>query len=174
MKVTATASINVWLERPAESVRRIRGSQKVHLDLPRAHEIVRRHGGGPEFRRAVADRCLMCGGCAYLCPTCTCYNIVDHPSARGRGVRLRLWDTCILGGFTREASGHNPREPHSARCAFRYLHKLGGTDTKNLPFRCVGCGRCAQACIARLGIINVVRALLAASGDAAQEAGGMQ
>jgi ferredoxin len=142
--------------------RRSQQSQTTRLDLARVRQILREGGEGDDFWEKVARRCLMCGGCAYLCPTCTCYDIADRPEAdRPReGVRRRLWDSCVLAGFTREASGHNPRGRHSLRCFHRYLHKLGGSDLPDRPFRCVGCGRCAEACITRLGIIRVVEELL--------------
>jgi sulfhydrogenase subunit beta (sulfur reductase) len=144
----------------AEFRRRSEATQTLHLDLRRVRRIIAEHGEPPDFWQKVSDQCLMCGGCAYVCPTCTCYNIVDRPVAVGRGVRQRLWDTCVLSGFTREAGGRNPRQLHSSRCAHRYLHKLGGSDIPGRSYRCVGCGRCAQACIARMGIIRVVNDLL--------------
>lgn len=145
--------------------RRAEASQQTRLDLERVRRIIR-SGAEPEgFWERVADRCLMCGGCAYVCPTCTCYNIVDRPVSEAGGVRQRLWDTCVLGGFTREASGHNPRGRQSLRCAHRYLHKLGGSDSPDRRFRCVGCGRCADACIADVGIINIVTELLSEARD---------
>ncbi|MHC4982438.1 MAG: 4Fe-4S dicluster domain-containing protein [Planctomycetota bacterium] len=159
--------------RLAQFRRRAEASQHTRLDLHRVRQIIRDRAEPPEFWESVAARCLMCGGCAYLCPTCTCYDVADRPAGEGEGVRRRLWDTCVLSGFTREASGHNPRERHSARCAFRYLHKLGDSDLERPPFRCVGCGRCAEGCLTRLGIIKVVRELLSASeGDTAKKAGG--
>lgn len=142
--------------------RKAEASQQVRLDLSRVREIIRSGSEGEDFWEKVADRCFMCGGCAYLCPTCSCYNIADVATAAGEGLRQRLWDTCVLGGFTREASGHNPRERQSTRCAFRYLHKLGGPDSVVRPIRCVGCGRCVNACISRLGMIRVVQELLEA------------
>lgn len=144
----------------AEFRRKSEAAQQTHLDLDRVRKIIRDRAEPAHFWEGVADRCLMCGGCAYLCPTCTCYDVADQPTGPGQGVRRRLWDTCVLGGFTREASGHNPREPQSLRCAHRYLHKLGGSDSSERPFRCVGCGRCADTCITRLGMIRVVTELL--------------
>ena len=147
-------------ERMAEFRRKSEASQEVHLDLQRARKIINDHAEPADFWDHVAQRCLMCGGCAYACPTCTCFNITDRPDSQAQGVRQRLWDTCVLAGFTREASGHNPRQHQPQRCAHRYLHKLGGSGTLKQPFRCVGCGRCAESCITRLGIICVLKELL--------------
>ena len=160
----------LFADPPADAEQQIRqfqeeseSGQETRLDLRRAQQIIRSRAEPEGFWQQVADRCLMCGGCAYLCPTCTCYNIADRLGAPAEGVRQRLWDTCILGGFTREASGHNPRDAQSLRCAHRYLHKLGGSDASGRSFRCVGCGRCADACITRVGMIRVVEELLAGS-----------
>src|SRR5674536_168654 len=51
------------------------------------------------------QKCITCGGCAFVCPTCTCFNVYDHQSSPGNGLRARTWDACLYGGFTREASG---------------------------------------------------------------------
>jgi formate hydrogenlyase subunit 6/NADH:ubiquinone oxidoreductase subunit I len=139
---------------------RSEATQQTRLDLQTVQKVIRERGEPDDFWEKVAARCLMCGGCAYLCPTCTCYNVADRPTAPGEGVRRRLWDSCVFAGFTREAGGHNPREQQPLRCAFRYFHKLGGSDVPQRAFRCVGCGRCAAACISRLGIIRVVEELL--------------
>ena len=147
-------------QRRKEFQQKAQAGQKVRLDLERARKIIVDHAEPKGFWEKVSDLCLMCGGCSYQCPTCTCYNIVDRPTGPGKGVRQRLADTCVLGGFTREASGHNPRGAHSLRCGHRYLHKLGGSDIKSRPYRCVGCGRCASTCITRLGLIRVVEDLL--------------
>lgn len=139
------------------------------LDLDRARKIIDSYGEPEGFWEKIGDRCLMCAGCAFICPTCTCYNIADSVTGSSEkagetasGVRRRIWDSCVLGGFTREASGHNPRGKQWVRCAHRYQHKLGGMDLPEGQFRCVGCGRCADACITNLGIISVIEELLVA------------
>jgi len=135
-------------------------TQKTRLDLQRAQRIIRNGTAPAGFWEQVANRCLTCGGCAYLCPTCTCYDLQDRVEIKGKGIRRRLWDSCILGGFTREAGGHNPRGQQPSRLAHRYLHKLGGADVPGRAFRCVGCGRCDEVCMTHLGMIRVVTELL--------------
>ena len=74
-----------------------------------------RRGGrvpGRRLRRpAVAGlsaRCLGCGACAFTCPTCHCFDMVDEGNAAG-GAKVRNWDACQFAMFTMHASGHNPR-----------------------------------------------------------------
>jgi len=139
--------------------RRAEQAQQARVDLARARQILLAREEPEGFWQSIADRCLMCGGCAYLCPTCTCYDVTDTVQAAASGPRRRSWDTCVLEGFTRESSGHNPRGPQAARCAHRYLHKIGEGGA-GFPFRCVGCGRCAEACLNDLSLRAVASELL--------------
>lgn len=157
---------------PAEAMEACRSrameTQTARPDLHRVQKVLGQVA--PEFWDKLANACLTCGGCAYVCPTCTCYNIADRRVAEHTGVRQRLWDSCAMEGFAREASGHNPYGAQSYRCLRRYAHKLGGSDLPGQSFRCVGCGRCIAACISGLGMIRVVEELLAST-DVAQRSG---
>lgn len=105
--------------------------------------------------------CFGCGTCAFSCPTCTCFDIQDESNLDG-GTRLRLWDTCALGIFTKHASGHNPREKQSNRWRNRVLHKFQYTDEQFGMLSCVGCGRCSRNCPAGLSIVEQVKSVLEA------------
>ena len=108
-------------------------------------------------------KCIVCGGCAFVCPTCTCFNVYDHESAPGNGVRARAWDACLYGGFTREASGHNPRPTQASRLKRRHEHKLlyyNGTDIQESLCGCVGCGRCSDYCPVHIGTLEVAREIV--------------
>lgn len=151
-----------WEDRLEGFRRRAEEAQPKRYDLDRVRELIDNYDEPEDFWREIAHQCLICAGCAYICPTCTCYNIVDvvEDKDAGRGQRKRLWDSCVLGGFTKEASGHNPRAHHWVRCAHRYQHKLGESSLKDGRFHCVGCGRCVRACISDVGILYVVERLL--------------
>ncbi|MEA3486508.1 MAG: 4Fe-4S dicluster domain-containing protein, partial [Thermodesulfobacteriota bacterium] len=91
-------------------------------------------------------KCIICGGCVFVCPTCTCFNVSDYVLKQGEGLRVRSWDACLFGGFTREASGHNPRGTQALRLKRRHEHKLlhyNETDIQEALCGCVGCGRCS-------------------------------
>jgi len=89
-------------------------------------------------------RCLGCGACAYVCPTCACFDIQDEGGASGK--RLRCWDSCGFGLFTLHTSGHNPRPQQNQRWRQRLMHKFAYMPERQQIVGCVGCGRCARAC----------------------------
>jgi len=110
----------------------------------------------------LGKKCIACGGCVYVCPTCTCFNVYDEVSGPGRGKRVRAWDTCLLGGFTREASGHNPRPDQGSRLKRRHEHKLlyyNTVDVGDMLCGCVGCGRCSDYCPVHIGTLEVAEAI---------------
>jgi len=110
----------------------------------------------------LGKKCIACGGCVYVCPTCTCFNVYDEVSGPGRGHRMRSWDTCLFGGFTREASGHNPRPDQNSRLQRRHEHKLlyyHRDDVADMLCGCVGCGRCSDYCPVHIGTLEVVDAI---------------
>lgn len=109
-------------------------------------------------------KCIVCGGCTFVCPTCTCFNVYDHEKAPGKGIRARAWDACLYGGFTREASGHNPRSTQALRLKRRHEHKLlyyNETDVQGSLCGCVGCGRCSDFCPVHIGTLEVVKEIAA-------------
>ena len=105
----------------------------------------------------VGNRCLECGGCSYVCPTCSCFTVTDRPAGEGQVERSRIWDSCSLGGFTRMAGGHNPRKAVHDRRNRRFFHKLAHYFIqRELSVSCVGCGRCVTVCHGEVGMPSVV------------------
>jgi sulfhydrogenase subunit beta (sulfur reductase) len=90
-------------------------------------------------------RCLGCGACAFVCPTCVCFSIEDEADTR-KGDRLRTWDSCGMRMFTLHASGHNPRDKQSQRWRQRIYHKFAYYPDRFKTLGCVGCGKCSRAC----------------------------
>jgi Fe-S-cluster-containing hydrogenase component 2 len=104
-----------------------------------------------DFWQQASEKCLGCGACAYLCPTCHCFDISDE-TVGGAQVRYRTWDTCNFPLFTLEASGFNPRKQKSQRLRQRILHKFSYFPSTHGMAACVGCGRCVRACPVNLDI----------------------
>lgn len=97
----------------------------------------------------LGDRCMECGGCTYLCPTCYCFDVADRVED-GKGCRLRHWDSCLLRGFTRMAGGLNPRESKEARIKQRFYHKWDYFVERFGVLQCVGCGRCSETALCHI------------------------
>lgn len=108
------------------------------------------------FWEGIALRCLGCGACTSVCPTCHCFDIVDEPRGISAGERRRNWDTCQAGLFTVHASGHNPRPDQTARCRQRVMHKFYIYPTRFGEVLCTGCGRCVEACPAGVNIPEIL------------------
>jgi formate hydrogenlyase subunit 6/NADH:ubiquinone oxidoreductase subunit I len=119
----------------------------------------------------LAQHCLGCSVCAYVCPSCSCFDM-NHEGNAWCGEQCRSWDACTFPLFTHHASGHNPRSTRQQRYRQRVLHKFAFREQDEQPFRCVGCGRCVALCPAGLDIVNTVAAAVKAireeSADAAR------
>lgn len=103
-------------------------------------------------------RCIGCGACAFVCPTCACFDIQDETSGN-EGKRYRSWDSCGFGLFTLHTSGHNPRAVQSQRWRQRIMHKFSYMPEKNESLGCVGCGRCSSGCPVDMNIAEQLEAL---------------
>jgi ferredoxin len=109
--------------------------------------------------------CFGCGTCAYVCPTCHCFDIVDESTLKD-GRRIKNWDSCGFGLFTKEAAGHNPRATQPARYRQRVMHKFSYIPTRYQLLGCVGCGRCSEQCPAGIDIAAVVEKIREAKVEA--------
>ncbi len=115
------------------------------------------------FWDRVHEKCLGCGICTYLCPTCSCFDIVDEKTDSG-GERIRIWDCCLFPQYSLQASGFNPRPTGKERmrqkvlCKFKYFPDSHGEPS------CVGCGRCIINCPVNLDIRQVVNSLVGGEG----------
>ncbi len=107
----------------------------------------------------VAARCLSCGNCTLVCPTCFCHDEREEPSLDGaRSLRVREWDSC----FNRDHGqihGHNFRPEIRDRYRQWLVHKLAGWVDQFGMSGCVGCGRCITWCPVGIDLTEEVAAI---------------
>lgn len=106
-----------------------------------------------EFYSPAWDRwgrkCLSCGTCANVCPTCYCYGVEESVDLNLQEAhKTRFLYSCNLHDFAKVAGGHNFRPLASTRLKYRYYHKHRGFVEAFEESLCVGCGRCGAACLA--------------------------
>lgn len=130
-------------------------SVKTKLELKSIEEKLNEMFDDPLWN-VVYQKCVGCGVCTYLCPTCYCFDIVDEPMGF-KGKRVRIWDSCQFPLFTLQGSGVNPRLSGKERMRQRVIHKFNYYPKNYGGIACVGCGRCVRECPVNLDIREVLR-----------------
>lgn len=114
----------------------------------------------------VGDRCLSCGNCTMVCPTCFCTTVEDHTDLAGATAeRVRKWDSCFTLDFS-WLHGGSVRQSGEARYRQWLTHKLAGWIDQFGTSGCVGCGRCITWCPVGIDITEEVAAIQATPGAA--------
>jgi Fe-S-cluster-containing hydrogenase component 2 len=94
----------------------------------------------------VAARCLTCGNCTMVCPTCFCTTVDDHTDLAGQTAeRVRRWDSCFTLDFS-YIHGGSVRTENRSRYRQWMTHKLASWIDQFGTSGCVGCGRCITWC----------------------------
>jgi len=105
-----------------------------------------------------SSRCIGCGRCSFVCPTCTCFSMQDifYQDNANAGERRRVWASCMVDGFTDMAGGHAFRKSQADRMRFRVMHKFYDYKKRFGYHMCVGCGRCDDICPEYISTANCV------------------
>ncbi len=99
-----------------------------------------------ELWQAVGRRCLACGNCTAVCPSCFCHaHVEETPLTGARTTRLRQWDSCFTAGHSL-LHGRPVREDTASRYRQWLVHKLSGWHEQYGRSGCSGCGRCITWC----------------------------
>ncbi len=115
----------------------------------------------------VAARCLACGNCTLVCPTCFCSTIEDTSDIRQhRAERWRRWDSCFTQNFS-YIHGGSVRLSLKSRYRQWLTHKLASWVDQFNEFGCVGCGRCITWCPVGIDITEEAAAVRGNPGPAA-------
>ncbi len=109
----------------------------------------------------VASRCLACGNCVAVCPTCFCHAELEEPALDGAAsVHVRQWDACFTKGHS-YIHGLTIRADRRTRYRQWLTHKLGGWHDQYGRSGCVGCGRCISWCPVGIDITEEAGAICA-------------
>ena len=103
----------------------------------------------------LARKCLCCGSCSMVCPTCSCFNVADRIDEDGTASRVRSWDSCLYRDYAVVAGGHNFRADRGDRVRTRYYHKQEAFVREFGMPSCVGCGRCIENCPTGIHVVEV-------------------
>ncbi len=141
--------------------KRITRDFRVHVDTKALPTLL-----DPEFQSAIwkkwGAKCLSCGSCAMVCPTCYCYGVHERVAMDfASSTKVKQLYSCNLVDFAEVAGGHNFRPTSETRLKYRYYHQHRGfTETFDEP-KCVGCNRCGSACLAGINPPEVIADLQA-------------
>ncbi len=110
---------------------------------------------------AYGSRCIGCGRCNFVCPTCTCFTMQDilYRDNENVGERRRVWASCQVDGYTDIAGGGSFRKKQSERMRFKVMHKIYDYEKRFGEPMCVGCGRCDAVCPEYISYANLINQL---------------
>jgi sulfhydrogenase subunit beta (sulfur reductase) len=144
-------------ENPKEM--RVKESPTQNLDL---YKIIEEAKDDPIWDK-LAETCLGCGICTYVCPVCYCFETEDKVNIEGvtkcEGCRQRRWDSCMLSDFA-SISSHDFRPELRDRIYNWHHHKFVRTPKEHGFVGCVDCGRCIVYCPARINFHETLNYLI--------------
>lgn len=130
------------------------------LETDGLRELLAEHPEHPRWDE-VADRCLACGNCTMVCPTCFCTTFETTTDlAGGAAEHARSWDSCFTMDFT-YIHGGSVRASHRSRYRQWMTHKLSTWVDQFGTSGCVGCGRCITWCPVAIDITEEAAAIRA-------------
>jgi sulfhydrogenase subunit beta (sulfur reductase) len=126
----------------------------LHLDVTDLPFVLELKKADPVWDE-LGKKCLCCGSCSMVCPTCSCFNVADAISGEGQAARIRTWDSCLFHDYAMVAGGHSFRSDRGERVRNRYYHKQEAFVREFGMPSCVGCGRCIENCPTGINVVEV-------------------
>ncbi len=134
------------------------------LEADGVAELLARNLEHPRFDE-VSERCLSCGNCTMVCPTCFCTDVDDSSDLAGEAAdHSRSWDSCFNLGFT-HVHGGSVRSSTKSRYRQWITHKLSTWHDQFGTSGCVGCGRCITWCPVAIDITEEAAVIRATDGE---------
>jgi formate hydrogenlyase subunit 6/NADH:ubiquinone oxidoreductase subunit I len=123
------------------------------LDLSELHKI---NLENKVWRRLTKD-CVECSACNFICPTCSCFLLLDAETRNLKPEyrRYKIWDACLKAGYARVAGGANARGRLYERLQNRYHCKFDYSFDRLGRYTCVGCGRCIDGCAGEIDMRKI-------------------
>ncbi|HGE72582.1 TPA: hypothetical protein ENX78_17205 [Candidatus Poribacteria bacterium] len=116
---------------------------------------------GHDLWKSISERCLSCGVCNIVCPTCYCFDVIDKIGSNIKEIdRKRIWDSCLIPDFAEIANGENFRRDRESRLKHRIYHKLVYFFEQYGEVGCVGCGRCIRWCMKRIDPVEALKEVI--------------
>jgi sulfhydrogenase subunit beta (sulfur reductase) len=119
-------------------------ANKALPDFETTGKLVSAAGG--KIWEKYSSHCVSCGACTTICPTCSCFLLIDRPGFE----KIKQMDACQYPGFERTAGGGDSLFELSERFRNRYLCKYVWKSRKFRSTACTGCGRCIEACLGKI------------------------
>jgi sulfhydrogenase subunit beta (sulfur reductase) len=133
-----------------------------HLDVDPLAGLLARNLEHPRWAE-VAERCLSCGNCTLVCPTCFCSDVRDATDLDGDVVRQRTWSSCFSVDHS-YLHGGAVRPTTQSRYRQWMTHKLSSWWDQFDTTGCVGCGRCIAWCPVGIDITEEASAIVRSDG----------
>ena len=144
----------------AASIERARARMGRTLDTDDLHGLLLRNLDHARWDD-VAERCLSCGNCTLVCPTCFCTAVEDQTDLTGQNAtRWRVWDSCFSVDYS-YIHGGSIRPSGRSRYRQWMTHKLATWHDQFGSSGCVGCGRCITWCPVGIDITEEAAAIRA-------------
>lgn len=105
--------------------------------------------------RQLTKDCVECSACNFICPTCTCFLLLDQNGKKNGNERYKIWDACLKSGYQKVAGGANPRGRLFERLQNRYHCKFDYSFDRLNRYTCVGCGRCIDGCAGNIDMRKI-------------------
>jgi sulfhydrogenase subunit beta (sulfur reductase) len=128
-------------------------SDKVLPDYQNTGRLI--NSANADIWKKYSEDCVSCGACTTICPTCTCFLLIDKPGFE----KIKQLDACQYPGFERVAGGEDALFELPHRFRNRYMCKYLWKAKKFNSAACTGCGRCIEACIGKINKNELFREL---------------